>query len=820
MWRPAVNFKREMISRTFMKYILPTLLFSVITGLLQAQAPVEKLETLAGTNPIEKIYLHCDRDNYVAGETIWFKGYLLSEFLPDTKSTVLFAELVDPNGKILSRATLPIAAGICYGQIQLGDSIPGGTYLLRAYTPTTLNYSPDFIFKRAIPIAGLPAKQSIPATDTSFSLRFFAEGGNFLTNTPATFAFKASGPDGLPKQIAGSIYNSKGEEITHFDTYHSGMGSFNLPASDPDQFYAEIDGDSTHRRYYLPAMQEDGVGFRVVQLNDGLHFEILQQPGNDAFRAAYMVGQMQHQIIFLQPFKQGVDKLGGIIKTDNLSSGILHITVFNQQDMPIAERLVFVNNGEYKLTADIQTDTLGLSPFSRNHFTLAMKDTVVGSFSVAVTDPAFNTDEWRANTIVSHFLLSADLPGYIHEPSWYFRTTEDSARYGLDLVMRTNGWTRFNWKNLLAAATPEKKYSDPGFITLTGQIKIEDSKKFFSNRDLLLFIKAADSTNNLTILHTNDEGRYRADSLVFYGKAQLYFGDIHGRKGKFIQVHPDADSLHRAYSLPLLPANDPLFSFSSRLESTSLAQKLHSQYEATIKSNGVVLSEVVLRTRKKSALELLDEKYASGLFSGDSRQVFDLVNTDAAAPYTNIFDFLRSRVPGLTVQQSGDGDYFVGYRQFGKMESVDLFLDEAVTDATSVSMLPVSQIAMIKVYNNFVGSVGGGANGAIAIYLKKGSDYLNSVDSPGDIVYSNGFSAAREFYAPLPGEKANDPAARPNNRMTVYWNPAIGVAGVDPRVPVVFYNNAQATSFKIVVEGMTLDGKLLLVEKTISAKGF
>lgn len=786
--------------------------------ILYAQKPVDRLEALAAQLPIEKIYLHCDRDNYVAGQTIWFKGYLLSEFAPDTHSTVLFAELVDASGKMLSRVTLPVVGGICYGQIRLGDSLTTGAYLLRAYTATTLNYPPDFMFKRAISVAGMPSKKAAAPVHPALTLRFFAEGGNFVQGIPATFAFKASGADGLPQTVQGTIRNSKGEELTHFETYHDGMGSFNLPASEPDQLYAELDGDSTHTHYPLPALQAAGIGFRVVQLRDDLHFEILQHEADTLFQAAYMVGQMQHGVVFLQSLRQGTEKLTGTIKAGNLSSGILHITVFNRQDMPLAERLVFINNKEYQLNASLQADTVGLAPYAANHFTLSMKDTIVGNFSVAITDPAFNAEEWRANTIVSHLLLGADLPGYIHQPSWYFRVDEDSSRFGLDLLMRTNGWTRFNWQQLTAGTNTKAVFKDPGYITIGGQVKIEGTKKPFANKDLMLFLKSADSTNSLSIIHTDDEGRYRADSMVFFGRTQLYFGDIRGRKSKFISIQPDADSLQRNYKLPALSSADPLL-YSIAGAAAPYVQRLRDEYQATIKANGVVLSEVVVRTRKKSPVELLDEKYTSGLFSGDSRQVFDLVNNDAASSYTNVLDFLRSRVPGLSVQQNEDGEYEVGYRQFGRNEKADLFLDEAVTDATTVSMLPVSQIAMVKVYSSFVGSVGGGGNGAIAIYMKKGSDYLTSVDSPGDILYYNGFSAVREFYAPAPGETA-DPSIRPDNRMTVYWNPAIGVASVDPTIPIRFYNNGTASALKIVVEGMTLDGKLLMIEKTITGKAF
>jgi len=36
-------------------------------------------------NPIEKIYFHFDRSDYIAGQTIWLKGYVYADFLPASK---------------------------------------------------------------------------------------------------------------------------------------------------------------------------------------------------------------------------------------------------------------------------------------------------------------------------------------------------------------------------------------------------------------------------------------------------------------------------------------------------------------------------------------------------------------------------------------------------------------------------------------------------------------------------------------------------------------------------------------------------------------
>src|SRR4029079_18501040 len=122
--------------------------------------------------------------------------------------------------------------------------------------------------------------------------------------------------------------------------------------------------------------------------------------------------------------------------------------------------LTFVDNKEYVQQGDIQTDTLNFSSWGRNHFTLSLKDTLQGSFSVSITDPDFDMLPRRQENIFSGLLLTSDVKGYVHDPAYYFSANNDSVQNALDLVMMTNGWRRFRWDALLKDSLSQKKYAD------------------------------------------------------------------------------------------------------------------------------------------------------------------------------------------------------------------------------------------------------------------------------------------------------------------------------------------------------------------------
>ncbi len=819
--------RKQLLTSAFVYFLLPV---------CTAQPVQEKLNQWAIKNPIEKIYLHLDRDQYVPGETIWLKAYLSSDFLPADKSTVLFVDLLNSSSAVLSRLTLPVIRAVSQGQFDLPDTLITGQYIIRAYTATMLNNDPDFVYKRRISISGKENRTTPPLSTKNVRLEFFPEGGNFIAGQPNTIAFKSTNESGWPADVKAVVKNSKHQIVAEFSSLHDGMGMFDLEAELNESYYAELQDDPAGQKYFLPIPTEKGIVFRLLQATDGIRFEIFQKKNDPVFEAAYMVGQMQHHAVFQQSLQRGSATFSGIINIASLSSGILHITVFNKDGLPLAERLSFINNKEYIKDAQLLTETLDLSPKAKNHFTLAFKDSVAGSFSVSITDPMYSDLPIREENILSGFLLTSDLKGYIHNPAYYFSSDSDSVKYALDLVMMTNGWRRFKWEKLLKDQLQRDAYKDPAFASLSGRVTLQGTDKPFAEKDLLIYILSADSSKTMQLVRTDKNGNYKLDSLLFFGKSDILISDINGKRSKFIDISSAANSLNQPYALPTLTnENQPLL-HSNRFTNEATKRKLIEQHEAQIKRGGNVLSEVVVKSKVKTPIEELEDKYASGLFSGDSRQTIDLLNSDEAINYENIFDYLQFRVPGLKITlpnyetttpddplnmaESG-ARYEVFYRQNPSVSSLGpipmtIFLNEVITSTNVIASIPASRIVMIKVFSNFMGAWGGGAGGALAIYTRKGDELSPSISSGARIV-SNGFSIIREFYSPdYAVPQKNIPG--PDHRITLYWKPDIFVTGKEIRIPINFYNNDRSRSFKIVVEGMTTDGKMLLIEKNIVPK--
>ncbi len=122
---------------------------------------------------------------------------------------------------------------------------------------------------------------------------------------------------------------------------------------------------------------------------------------------------------------------------------------------------------------------------------------------------------------------------------------------------------------------------------------------------------------------------------------------------------------------------------------------------------------------KKSSVptreEKLNEMYCKGLFRTNEAHYFDMEEDPAAFSvkgYFNILDWLQGRVAGLQVYTT---PALVRIPYLRNMPA-SVFVDEIPRTYDFLNMLPVADIAMIKVISGpFIGNIGN-ASGAILIY--------------------------------------------------------------------------------------------------------
>jgi uncharacterized protein YfaS (alpha-2-macroglobulin family) len=102
----------------------------------------------------EKIFVHTDKDLYLAGEVAWFKLYVVdgSSHKPLDLSKVGYIEILDQSNKPVLQAKSGLVKGEGNGSFFLPVTLASGKYILRAYTNWMKNAGADYFFQKTISI--------------------------------------------------------------------------------------------------------------------------------------------------------------------------------------------------------------------------------------------------------------------------------------------------------------------------------------------------------------------------------------------------------------------------------------------------------------------------------------------------------------------------------------------------------------------------------------------------------------------------------------------------------------------------------------------
>jgi len=677
-----------------------------------------------------------------------------------------------------------------------------------------LNFDSSFLYNKDIPViqSKATATKSTPPQAKTY-VQFFPEGGDCIAGVNNKIAFKAVAYNGRPNNIKGAVVNSKGENVADIKCIHDGMGFFYLEPNANETYTAKWkDEQGTSYQTPLPAVKKDGVSLEVKFANGARGF-LIKRPENasDNFKELHLVGTMQQQLVYMAGVNLSVTNItGGSIPVSQLPSGILQLTLFDSNWNAVAERIAFINNNDYHFDPEVGFAALGTSKHGKNTLVIDLPDTVESNLSVAVTDAGVGVDS--SDDIISHLLLTSDLKGNVYKPFYYFTNNSDTLQEQLDLVMLTNGWRKIKWEDVVHGKMPPIKYTnDTSYLSLSGKV-YGTASDIRSTGLLFMVLEHKDTTRQMVQSFLDKNGNFSNPDIILFDTTKVYYRLAGtGTAGSSTEVSFNPGLIQQPSRISF-DKNNPLFFIDTAAENRN---RFFAEQQAQLAKflEGTTLQNVTVKAKTKSPLQVLDEKYASGLFSGGQAKQFDIAGDPTARISQSVFTYLQGRVAGLMISVGGapGGQPSVTYR--GGTPS--FFLDESPVDISQLQSMSMNNVAYVKVFDPpFFGAVGGGANGAIAVYTQKGGGQPAEKAKGMPFKVVTGYAAQKEFYSPNYGtfDKRNEEA---DMRSTLYWNPMIITTKENHIIRLTFYNNDISNSFHVVVEGVSKDGRLTHVEKTI-----
>lgn len=497
----------------------------------------ELLEVYSAYFPQQKVYLHTDKEAYHVAESIWLKAYVVDAqtHRPDTLSGNLYVELIDNGGNFIRSSVLALEGGVAHNKFSLPDSLPDGNYFLRAYTNWMRNFPDELFFTRDIYIHNPRQENYIRWGERRQNRRFnreltrkkeemqfavFPEGGHLVAGMENRVAFKAANAVGVGQEASGTIVDMGGKTIKTFDTFHDGMGVFSFIPQQDQAYRAKVQfGGGQQKVVPLPLPLKNGFLLQVDKQEEVLSIQVkvnfdpedLHMP-----RSLFVILQNGGSPVFVEEGSFENRRYKTDVALRELPSGVNHITVFDGNGVPVAERLVFINNipadeisVDHYITEEDDAPLLSLDLFLEEDH---LADP--GSYVLSVLSSPADLQTTSAD-IASYLLLTSDIAQTVENPSYYLESDCDEVEQALDLLMMTHGWRRFDWEPLLAHSFPEVRHGFASGLSVSGSVTALASAEPAS--DVYVEMIIDDKRTEPYSTTTGKEGRFVFSGLHYAG---------------------------------------------------------------------------------------------------------------------------------------------------------------------------------------------------------------------------------------------------------------------------------------------------------------
>ena len=811
------------------KLFLTTLLFSLLSSLMLGQREEifsvsrikENLMTQLTVYPQEKIHLHTDRDIYVPGEKIWFKAYLAdaSTHQYPTGSRYVYADLIDKRDSLVSRVMIRPKDDIFHGYIFLPENIQEGNYTLRAYTRYMENMGDDYFFKKNIRIKEIPSdkkqtldtKQKNDRTQTSvedFEVSFFPEGGNLPEGVLCKVAFKALNKTGYPEIISGEVTDETGTKITTANTLHAGMGMFSyVPEHGKKYFLNCLTEKGSEKRFELPMSDSRTCSLTGILKDKDFHIEV-QKAVNSPDITRYLLVHCRGLMLY---FSEWEDDVTLLFAEEELPCGIIHFILFDEQMNPLSERLMFnKNNNLTKI--DFHTNKAMYEPRENIISTLSLSDSdgnpLTGHLSVAITDDKdFPIDS--STTIQSSLLLSSELKGYIENPAWYLQDNAESAT-GLDYLMMTHGWRRYNIPEVVKGDPEYPKIPYQESQEISGEVKSLLRNKPVSDSQVTVMVKPG----IFGTVDTDDKGRFIFRNFEHPDSTEYFINALSKTGSDQVKLELVRESFPKLVYAPQIHGTE-ITSIKKEATDDSFLTKAEERSKYDNDKRMINLSEVTIRATK---IEKKDEPRLLFPLNEGSDVTIRREEFEKRVP-RSIIDLLI-RIPGLYYNPYTGNIYIRG--TIGIVSPPLVLVDGAPLEGYSFIDLPVSvyNIESIDIFKGSNAFIFGprAAYGAISITTRMGISSSDN-DERKSFNYATytplGYQKPVEFYSPRYDTLEAKQSNIPDYRTTVFWKPDV-VISESGEASFEFYAADSPTIYSVVLEGLTTDGRLIRQVEKIS----
>jgi hypothetical protein len=746
---------------------------------------LKKFNTYSRDNLHEKVFIHTDKETYLANEIIWIKAYSINEMLhtPMALSKVVNIELIDATHAAALQAKIELTKGKGIGSIDI-SRLATGTYRLRAYTRWMMNNNESYFFEKNITVInaqGVPVEMKAIERPV-VKVEFYPEGGNLVEGLTSTVGFRITDVYGKGLQASGVVVDQNNATVATFEPLTFGLGKFRFSPQKGFQYNAIVTANGESIKYTLPEIASAGY---VMEVTGNEKLSITVSRKNPAIESDYVMllahTRQQVKSVLVAFFKE--NKAVFTIDKNKLGDGISHITLFDRLKNPIAERLVF-KKPENQLLIESRPQAYQFSSREEVKVSINTRDNksvpvaANMSFSMYAVDSLQQTPQ--AMGILSYAYLVSDLGGKIEQPDFYFATNDSLTAKATDNLMLTHGWRRFDWKKIINNTTPSITYSPEyeGQI-ITGIARDEASGALADSAKV--FLSMAGINPVFRVVKTDQKGNFQFAVNDLYGTNPVIFQ----ASGYSVQLNDPFDARHN--TLPLQN-----FAPEKSTEQTLVMNNIHTQVERTFQNPNNFLRDTpdTVRFYGKPSISYLLDDYVR---------------------FPTLADVFREYVPGIIVRRADKKALLYvldkATELFFQQEPLILLDGMPVLDTDILLNTDATTVKKVSIVNHryFIGSVV--YNGIVDVSTYRGNFGGFDIDPKALVIDYEGLQRMRTFNSPDYSTAQRKDSRLPDFRNVLYWQPDIET-DVDGNQVISFYTSDKKGNFIGVIHGMTNDGRM------------
>lgn len=747
----------------------------------------------------EKLYVHTDKNTYLAGEIIWFKIYNTEAYTnrPVNISKVAYIELLDNQNKPILQTKVTLKEGGGEGTLYLPVSINSGSYVLRTYTSWMKNFGADYYYHKDLSVYNTLKEENFneekKVDDNIYRVHFFPEGGNLVDGLTSRIAFRAVDRRGKSVEFEGVILNHNNDTISKFSPLKFGIGSFYFCPYKAEKYKVLIKPKGGNEfSTTLPPIFEKGTVISIKR-KDPAYLSVLLQSNlvqpDEKYTLLVHSGQ---KIVCVKTISKEDTGKEYPVAVSLLGDGISHFTLFSSKGTAICQRLYFKKPANL-LNIRTETDKQDYVPKEKVQLNIHAGLPVKTNYSISVyqTDSDINEEE----SIISSLWLSSELKGKIENVAWYLKDPTGDAT---DNLMLTHGWRRFKWENIFGQEPPSINYppeleghiiSGRMYNSLTGD-GVENGQAYLSI--------------------PGQHGQFYTSSSHKGGKINFFTRNFYSGNEIIVQTDARTDSLLQVaiYS----PFSDEFSSWYPAQFNEQPSQKSLLERSIAMQVNNA------FQARKLNKQKLTSQPSFSFYHQPD--KVYKL---DDYVRFTTMEEVLREYVTEISVSLRKKNYYLrvldnkVG--QFSEraplilLDGVPLFDDgNAIikTDPIKIQRLELILTAYTYGKNSF--------SGIASFYSYKGDLAGYQLPATALVLDYESLQTNREFYSPMYEGDHTGFSRSPDYRTTLLWS-GTNVTDARGQATMSFFTSEVKGKYVVDIQSITADGKLGTASTTFNVTG-